>query len=139
VVLALVAGALVGPLSDGFLERYTKVSRSTAYGPELISWFLDQPGFEDGKGTIGVASRGVMAQLAGDRFNQKLVLLPQHASCREVERLARRMPIVVTAPIFFHGTLGVESYTGENCLARHRPVLDRDPFFVYRLPAQTLR
>jgi hypothetical protein len=139
IALALFAGALVAPVSDNFLERYTKVSRSTAYGPELISWFLDQPGFEDGKGTIGVASRGVMAQLAGDRFNQKLVLLPQHASCREVERFARRMPIVVTAPIFFHGTLGVESYTGEDCLARHRPVLDRDPFFVYRLPAQTLR
>jgi hypothetical protein len=95
---------------------------------------LEQPGFEDEQGTIGIASRGVIAQLAGDRFNQRLVLVPQHASCREVERLARRMPIVVTHPLFFRGTLGVEGYSAHRCLARHRPVLDRDPFYVYRLP-----
>ena len=53
--------------------------------------------------------------------------MPQHASCREVDRLARRMPIVATIPLYFHGTLGVEGYTGQRCLARYRPVLDRDP------------
>jgi hypothetical protein len=131
---ALAVGALLAPVGAGFLERYTKVSRSSAYGPELVSWFLEQPGFEDEEGTIGIASRGVIAQLAGDRFNQRLVLVPQHASCREVERLARRMPIVVTHPLFFRGTLGVEGYSAHRCLARHRPVLDRDPFYVYRLP-----
>ena len=132
-VAAVALGALLAPVSDGFVERWTKVSRSSAYGPELVSWFLDQPGFEDEDGTIGIASRGVIAQLAGDRFNQRLVLVPQHASCPEVERIARRMPVVVTHPLFFGGTLGVEGYSAHRCLARHRPVLDRDPFYVYRL------
>ena len=49
------------------------------------------------------------------------------------------MPVVVTAPIYFHGTLGVEGYSGQRCLARHRPVLDSFPFTVYRLPAETGR
>jgi hypothetical protein len=132
-VSALAIGAVLAPVSNGFLERWTKVSRSSAYGPELVSWFLDQPGFERDGGTIGIASRGVIAQLAGDRFNQRLVLVPQHASCPEVERIARRMPVVVTHPLFFGGTLGVEGYSARRCLARHRPVLDRDPFYVYRL------
>jgi hypothetical protein len=137
--VAVLVGVLVAPVSNGFLERYTKLAHTTAYGQKLVSWFLDQPGFEDGDGTIGIASRGVIAQLAGDRFNQKLVLVPQHASCREVDRLARKMPIVATVPLYFHGTLGVEGYTGQRCLARHRPVLDRDLFYVYRLPSPTLR
>ena len=133
VLLAVAAGLWLAPSADGFLARYTNVSRSSAYGPELVSWFLKQPGFDDKDGTIGIASRGVIAQLAGDRFNQHLVLVPQHASCAEVERIARRMPVVVTHPLFFGGTLGVEGYSGHRCLARHRPVLDRDPFYVYRL------
>jgi hypothetical protein len=137
--VAVAAGALLAPFADGFIERYTQVRNSSAYGPELAAWFVKQPGFDDKEGTIGIASRGVIAQLAGDRFNNRLVLVPQHASCREVDRLARRMPIVVTIPLFFHGTLGVESYTAARCLARYRPLLDRDPFFVYRLPAETRR
>jgi hypothetical protein len=44
------------------------------------------------------------------------------------------MPVVATHPLFFQGTLGVEPYTGRRCLQRHRPVLNRDPFYVYRLP-----
>jgi hypothetical protein len=137
--LALAVGALLAPVGNGVLERYTKVPHSSAFGANLISWFLDQPGFDDDGGSIGIATRGVIAQLAGDRFNKKLVLVPQFASCAEVDRIARRMPIVATIPLYFHGTLGVESYTGQRCLARYRPVVKRFPFSVYRLPAATLR
>ena len=115
------------------LERYTKVPHSSAFGANLVSWFLDQPGFDKDDGTIGIATRGVMAQLAGDRFNQKLVLVPQFASCAEVDRLARRMPIVATIPLYFHGTLGVESYTGA-ALPRALPA-GRQALPVQRLPA----
>ena len=137
--LALAIGALLAPIGDGVLERYTKVPHSSAFGANLVSWFLDQPGFDEDGGSIGIATRGVIAQLAGDRFNKKLVLVPQFASCGEVERMARRMPVVVTIPLYFHGTLGVENYTGQRCLARYRPVVRRFPFSVYRLPAETLR
>jgi hypothetical protein len=137
--LALLAGALLAPLGDGMLERYTKLPHTTAFGANLVAWFLDQPGFEDRDGSVAIASRVVMAQLAGDRFNKNLVLVPQHASCGEVAALARRMPVVTTIPLYFQGTLGVEDYTGERCLKRYRPVLRRFPFTVYRLPAATLR
>lgn len=132
-VAAAVIGALLAPFGPGVVERYTRVERSTAYGPELVRWFLDQPGFDEGDGPIGIASRGVIAQLAGDHFRHELVLVPQHASCREVEALARRMPVVVTAPLFTQGLIGVESYSAARCLAGRRPLLDADPFFVYRL------
>jgi hypothetical protein len=131
---ALVTGALVSLAADGFLERYTERPNTSAYGPELVSWFLDQPFFEDDDLSIAIASRGVVAQLAGDRFDNRLVLVPQRASCAEVERLARRMPVVVTPQRFAQGFLGLEPYTAPRCLARHEPVLDRDPFYVYRLP-----
>jgi hypothetical protein len=119
-----VVGALLAAVSGGFLERYTDVSRTTAFGPELVRWFVEQPGFEEDSGRIAIA---------GDRFNQRLELVPQWASCREVKAIARRMPVVVTVPLFFEGTLGVEGYSGARCLANEKPILDRDPFYVYRL------
>ncbi|HYP48380.1 MAG TPA: hypothetical protein VEQ61_07045, partial [Thermoleophilaceae bacterium] len=134
VAAALMTGALLSLAANGFLERYSKRPNTTAYGPELVSWFLAQPFFEQDDLTIAIASRGVVAQLAGDHFTNRLVLVPQRASCAEVERLARRMPVVVTPEVFARGFLGLESYTAPGCLARHTPVLDRDPFFVYRLP-----
>lgn len=134
--MAVVAGLALAPAGPGFLERYTQTKNSTAYGPELIAWFIDQPWFEDGDEAIGIASRGVVAQLAGDRFRHPIELVPQRASCPEVEAIARRMPVVVTTGLFFQGTLGVEGYTAPRCLARFRPVLDADPFFVYRLPTR---
>jgi hypothetical protein len=130
----LAVGSLLAATASGFVERYTTVDRTTAYGPELVSWFVDQPGFDDGDEPIAVASRGVPGQLAGDRFEHPLVLVPQYASCRQVERIARRMPILVTHPVFLRGFQGVEPYTGYRCLRRHRPVLSIDPYYVYRLP-----
>jgi hypothetical protein len=130
---AAVVGALLAAVSGGFLERYTEVSRSTAYGPELVRWFVEQPGFEEDSGRIAIASRGVMAQLAGERFNQRLELVPQWASCDEVKEIARRMPVVVTVPLFFEGTLGVEGYSGARCLADEKPIVDLEPFYVYKL------
>jgi hypothetical protein len=132
--VALVVGVLLAPLADGMLKRYTELPHTTAFGGNLVSWFLDQPGFDDGDGSIAIATRGVLAQLAGDRFNHRLVLVPQHASCEEVTALARRMPVVTTIPLYFRGTLGVEGYTGDRCMSRYRPIVRRFPFKVYRLP-----
>ena len=61
------------------------------------------------------------------------MLVPQRASCGEVDGLARRMPVVATAPLFMQGVIGIESYSADRCLAPRRPILDEDPFFVYRL------
>jgi hypothetical protein len=138
--VAVVAGALLAPVSSGFVERSTTVPDSTAYARELVAWILKQPGYAGGDGSIGFASRGVLAQFAGDRFDHPLVLVPQHASCAEIEDMARRMPVVITHPLFLRGTLGVESYTGFRCLRRHhRPLLGLDPYYVYRLPDRTGR
>jgi hypothetical protein len=75
----------------------------------------------------------VLGQLAGDHFEHPLELVPQYATCREVERIARRKPVVVTHPVFLRGFQGVEPYTAYRCLRRHRPVLSLDPYYVYRL------
>jgi hypothetical protein len=133
-VPAIVATAvLLAVASDGYVGRFTRMRGSTAYGRPLVSWFLKQPGFEDGTGTIAIASRGVIAPLAGDHFSHPLKLVPQRASCGQVEGLARRVPVVVTPVVFSRGLIGIESYSTPRCLAAQRPVLDRDPFLVYRL------
>ena len=127
----LVLGVALTPAANGYVERWTHTENSSAYGPELVSWFVGRPDFEDGDGTIAIASRGLVAQLAGDHFDHPLELVPQRASCAEVRRLARRMPVVVTPTLFFRGTLGVEGYSAAACLKGVRPELDEDPFFVY--------
>ena len=136
---AVSAGVLLASAGDGFVKRHTELVGSTAYGRPLMAWFVDQPAFEARDGPIAIASRGVIAQLAGDHFDHRLVLVGQRATCSEVERLAHRMPVVVTRPIFAQGLLGVEGYSAYRCLARRRPVLDRDPYFVYRLTDHTTK
>ncbi len=118
--------------ADGYVERWTKVENSSAYGPELARGVAEL-GLNDGDGPIAFASHGVLAQLAGDRLEHELVLVPRRAACAEVYRQATRMPVVVTDPLFFKGTLGLGSYSAPRCLAGRDPVLDREPFFVYRL------
>jgi hypothetical protein len=132
-VVAGALGVLLALAGDRIVERHTQMVGSTAYGRPLMSWFVDQPAFESGDGPIAVASRGVIAQLAGDHFDHRLVLVEQRTPCAELERVARRMPVVVTRPAFADGLLGVEDYSAYSCLSRHRPLVDRDPFFVYRL------
>lgn len=129
---------LLASAGDRIVERHTEMVGSTAYGRPLMAWFVDQPAFESGSGSIAVASRGVIAQLAGDHFDHRLVLVGQRAPCSELERLARRMPVVVTRPAFAKGLLGVEGYSAFACLSRHRPLVDLDPFFVYRLAGQAV-
>lgn len=129
----LAVSAVLTAAGNGFIERYSRLDRTTAYGADLVSWFLEQPGFADGDQTIAIASRGVLGQLAGDRFRHRLRLAPQLASCAELERLARKMPVVVTPPGYFRGLLGLEDYSAPRCFARHRPVFRQGSNAVYRL------
>ena len=131
VVAAVVAGALAAPVGDGYLERYTRVAASTAFGADVVAWHLRQPGFTDGERPVAFASRGVLAQLAGPHFTHELKLVPARAGCDDLARLATRATVVVTDGTYWGGILGVEPYSGPACVAGRRPVYRDDAYAVY--------
>ena len=103
----MVVGALLAPLSVGYIERYTRVGTSSAYGRDVAAFLLRQPGFEDGDRPVAFASRGVLAPLAGDRFSHELRLVPARIRCDELARLAdRRRPRCDPPPVFFGASSG---------------------------------
>jgi hypothetical protein len=133
IAAAAAVGALLTIAGHGYLERYTRVEKTSAPGRGELVWLLAQPDWANGDATVAFASRAVLGPMAGDSFNHRLRLVPQRSRCPAVEALARRSFVVATPPSFFQGVLGLEPYTGEHCLARHRPVLTTGLFRVYRL------
>ncbi|MBN1527641.1 MAG: hypothetical protein JW895_01170 [Thermoleophilaceae bacterium] len=130
--LAVLAGLALSLAAPGVVERSAATAGGTAYGREVIAWFADQPWFDDEEGRpIAIASRGVVGQLAGDRFQHPLELVPQRASCAEVRRIAERRTLFLTPDVFFRGILGVEPYTAPGCLRRGDAADDQFPFLVY--------
>jgi hypothetical protein len=129
---ALLAGALLAMAGEGYVDRYTRVTKSTAPGAEVLRWLLDRPGWRDGGEPVAFASRAVLAPLAGDHFTHPLELVPQRARCGAVVALAHRADVVVTPPVFFQGLLGIEPYTTPACLAGRPPAFSSGAFRVYR-------
>lgn len=128
---AAAAGALLAPAADGYLRRHGTVERSTSVdGRRLTEWFVSQPGFEDGSRPVSTAGRFLAAQLAGQRFQHDLELLPRDASCQEVEHAAERGWLVLDLRVT-RGVLGVESVAAADCRPRGRPVYDNGWFRVY--------
>ncbi|HEV8153667.1 MAG TPA: hypothetical protein VGP78_12060 [Solirubrobacteraceae bacterium] len=133
IAAAAAIGALLTVAGHGYLERYTRVQKTSAPGREVLVWLLAQPGWGDGDGTVAFASRAVLGPMAGDSLSHRLRLVSQRSPCPSVEATARRSLVVATPPSFFQGLLGLEPYTGERCLARRRPVLTAGLFRVYDL------
>jgi hypothetical protein len=131
VLAAVVAGVLLAPVSVGYIERYTRVEQSSAFGRDVAAFLLRQPGFEDSGRPVAFASRGVLAPLAGDRFSHELRLVPARIRCDELRRWAGDAVLVVTEPVFFGGILGVEPYDGHRCFAGRRPAFEDLAFAVY--------
>jgi hypothetical protein len=131
VLAAVGVGCLLTPAGNGFIERHVQVSKSTSPAPGVIAWFLDQPGFGEGEGTIGFASRAVLGPLAGDHFTHRLDLIPRKAPCGEVRRVADRIPVLLIDPTWFDGILGVLHYSTGRCLARRPPAYEEGAYFVY--------
>jgi len=128
-------GAFLAPVSDGFLERYSKQTKSTAPGSQVLKWLLQQPGFQNSSTPVAFASRAVLGTLAGDHFTHKLLLVPAHPRCDSVIALARLMPVVVNDPGFFYGILGVVPYDAPRCLASVRPAFQNIAYRIYWLRA----
>jgi hypothetical protein len=130
-VAAVAAGMLLTPAGSGFIDRSTRVIGSTAPAPELVSWFLDQPGFDDGDWTISLASRAVISSLAGDHFDHPLELIPARMQCDRVRALATRTPLLVTNPDWFLGIIGLNPYSAPACLRGQPAVYQRGDYTVY--------
>jgi hypothetical protein len=125
-------GVLLAPVSNGYIERYTKVSESTAPGADVVAWFLNQPGFEDGEVTIAFASRAAFGPLTGDHFQNRLELIPRRAGCGEVARLARRKSVLLVDESWFSGILGIVPYRAGRCLTGRPPGFRNPVYRVYR-------
>ena len=113
---AVVLGVAMTPVASGYIERSTKVVGSTQPAPELVSWFLERPGFDEEDYPVAIASRAVMSSFAGDRFQHPLELIPQEASCPSITELAKGRPLLVTRTEWFEGIIGVEPYSAPGCL-----------------------
>jgi len=131
VAAAVVAGLALAPAGQGFVERHSGVTGSTALGRGVAAWFAAQPGFDGGSMTIAFASRAVQAPLAGDHFTHALELLPARAPCAEVRARAQRSAIVVTDPAFLRGLLGDRPYDAGRCLAGRQRSYRDEVFSVY--------
>jgi hypothetical protein len=81
--------------------------------------------------TIAFASRGLQAQLAGDRLSNRLELIPARETCANVRALARRSVLVVSDPAFLRGLLGIAPYGAHRCVAGRRPAYRDEAFRVY--------
>jgi hypothetical protein len=139
VLAAVVAGVLLAPLSVGYVERYTRVKQSSAFGRDVAAFLLRQPGFEDGDRPVAFASRGVLAPLAGDRFSHELRLVPARIPCDQLPGWAGDAVLVVTEPVFFGGILGVEPYDGHRCFKGRRPAFEDAAFAVFLDPGGPAR
>jgi hypothetical protein len=131
VALAVLVGVGLGPAGEGFVARHAEVTGSTALGPGVAAFLAAQPQFERGDMTIAFASRGLQAQLAGDRLSNRLELIPARETCANVRALARRSVLVVSDPAFLRGLLGIAPYGAHRCVAGRRPAYRDEAFRVY--------
>ena len=117
-VAGVLATAALALPADGILERQSKAAPSVP-GTLAAEWARRQPGYEDGQ-TIRFAGT-VFGQLAGERFQNRLELVPAGTPCPEMVRLAEEGLLVVADDDLFE-RLGVK--TPAACLERvgARPV-----------------
>jgi hypothetical protein len=128
---AVAAGAVLAPVSNGYLQRYAHVDKSTAPGADVLRWLLGQRQYTDGHMPVAFASRAVLGPLAGDHFTHRLTVVAAHARCSDVIRLAHRSPVVATPTNYFTGIIGENPYDAAGCLAGLRPAFDDGVYKVY--------
>jgi hypothetical protein len=131
VALAVVVGVGLAPAGEGFVARHAEVMGSTALGPGVAAFLAAQPRFDRGDLTIAFASRGLQAQLAGDRLSNRLELIPAREPCANVRGLAQRSVLVVSDPAFLGGLLGIAPYGAQRCMAGRPPAYRDEAFRVY--------
>jgi hypothetical protein len=134
--LALVAAtAGLSLAADGYVGRHARVAESSALGSDVVAWMAARPDFRDGDEPVAIASRAMIAPLAGDRLQHRLELVPQRESCPRVLARARRGWLVASPPQFADGFLGLGKVSAPLCLRGERPLFRGHNFAVYRLGA----
>jgi hypothetical protein len=111
VPVAVGLAALLTLPADGILRRQSETVPGIP-GTQVADWARAQPGFEDGR-TIRFAG-SVFGQLAGERLQNRLELVPADTPCAEVRLLTERGLLVVADEDVF-ARLGVP--TPASCLA----------------------
>jgi hypothetical protein len=137
--VALGAGAFVVAVislslaAGGLVERHAGVDSSTALGKDVVAWLSRQPGFADGDEPVAIASRAMIAPVAGDRLQHRVELIPAREDCSRVRALARRGWVVTSQPSFARSFLGIEPVTSPLCMRGEQPLFRGKNFDVYRV------
>jgi hypothetical protein len=121
--------------SDGYVGRHARVGESSALGSDVVAWMAARPDFRDGGEPVAIASRAMIAPLAGDRLQHRLELVPQREPCPRVLARARQGWLVASPPQFADGFLGLGKVSAPLCLRGERPLFRGHNFSVYRLGA----
>ena len=118
--LAALAGAALAPAADGYIERFERVSASTAAGRDM-SAFLRRAGIGD-EDSVAVVSRFLPVSLAGDHFERPLELVPRDETCAAVAGRTREGWLMITTRRFAQGVLGFEPIPASRCLRGRHPL-----------------
>jgi hypothetical protein len=135
--VALVAGGVgLSQAADGYVARHARVAESSSLGSDVVAWLAARPDFRDGDEPVAIASRAMIAPLAGDRLQHRLELVPQREPCPRVLARARRGWLVASPPQFADGFLGLGKVSAPLCPRGERPLFRGHNFAVYRLRAK---
>jgi hypothetical protein len=119
VALALVLAAA----SDGYVRRHAETAR--LFGTDMIRWFTEQPGFDDGRTLTGVPI--LLAPLAGDRLQNTFEWVDRSPSCAPIRRRAAEGWVVVLAS----PRARIEPASAARCLRASRPAYEGPGFTVH--------
>jgi hypothetical protein len=94
-VLTILAALVLATGATHFAFRH---AITPDYAEGVSIFLLSQPGYSDGHAPVATSRTG-LAQLAGDRLQHPLTLIPQHADCARVRGLHERDWIVIGLPL----------------------------------------
>ena len=129
---AAAAGAFLAHPADGYIERHARFEQSSAIaGRRLAAFFNTQPGFDGDGRPIATVGRFLSAQVAGDKLQHRLELLPPDVPCAVLARRARDGWVVIVEPRVARGVFGVEPIPAARCRPTRRPLHDDGFVRVY--------
>jgi hypothetical protein len=121
---AVVAATALAIPAGGFVRRHVGVAPQVP-GAVVARWAVDRAGFSDHRPIYFAGA--IFGQLAGDRLQHELVLLPGDTPCPAVRALVKREVLVVSGGAFARP--GVK--TPIPCVAGLKPVFEAPRVRVY--------
>jgi hypothetical protein len=119
VLLAVVIGAALAPVGNGWADRTANADTAPVIGLPALRWSVYAAFKSHDRITFG--GWAMVGPLAGDRFQRHFALLPSDAACAQVRAAALRSWLVTTAPGYGHGFFGLQPFSANACMAGIKP------------------